>query len=138
MPRDTPQIDPGNGADTPSIESGNGKLRLLTLNSLDGRTAASRRARDLIAEIESDLGGSDCLSAGQRQLVQRAAVLGALIESYEATWLAGKKTPIETYLSTINAQRRVLTTLGLERRAHDVTPSVGAYLGHVKAKDVAE
>jgi hypothetical protein len=49
-----------------------GKLRLLTLGHLDGRTAAARRARELIEAIQADLGGGDRLSEGERQLVQRA------------------------------------------------------------------
>ncbi len=99
-----------------------GKSRLLTLGSLDGRTMAARRARELIDAIERDLGGADRLSEGARQLVQRAAVLGAFIESCEAKWLGGEAVPLGDYLAAINSQRRVLATIGLERRARDVTP----------------
>jgi hypothetical protein len=77
----------GNAADPP--QKAGGKLRLLTLGHLDGRTAAARRARELIEAIELDLGGSDHLSEGSRQLVQRAAVLGTFIESCEVQWLGG-------------------------------------------------
>jgi hypothetical protein len=99
-----------------------GKLRLLTLGHLDGRTAAARRARELIEAIQTDLGGSDHLSEGERQLVQRAAVLGAYIESCEVKWLGGEAVDLADYLAAINAQRRVLATIGLERRSRDVTP----------------
>jgi hypothetical protein len=99
-----------------------GKLRLLTLGHLDGRTAAARRARELIEAIQTDLGGSDRLSEGERQLVQRAAVLGAYIESCEVKWLGGEAVDLADYLAAINAQRRVLATIGLERRSRDVTP----------------
>ncbi len=51
---------------------------LLTLDAIDGRTSAAKRARELMATIEADLGGADRLSEGSRQLVQRAAVLGNL------------------------------------------------------------
>ena len=98
------------------------KLRLKTLNQLDGRTFASRRARELIANIENDLGGSDAMTEGLRQLVQRAAVLGALIEANETAWLAGDTVDLNTYFMAVNSQRRILTTLGLDRRAKDVTP----------------
>jgi hypothetical protein len=99
-----------------------GKSRLLTLGSLDGRTMAARRARELIEAIERDLGGAARLSEGTRQLVQRAAVLGAFIESCEAKWLGGEAVPLADYLAAINSQRRVLATIGLERRARDVSP----------------
>lgn len=94
-------------------------------------TGSGWRARGLIANIESDLGRSDHLSTGQRQLVQRAAVLGALCESYEASWITGEPVVIEAYRAGINTQRRVLATLGLERRSRDVTPSLDQYLNAI-------
>jgi hypothetical protein len=100
-----------------------GKVRLMTLDQLDGRTAAARRARDLIEAIEGDLGGSDRLSESARQLVQRAAVLGAFIENCETQWLGGNAVELADYLAAINAQRRVLATIGLKRVARDVSGS---------------
>jgi hypothetical protein len=114
------------------------KLRLKTLNQLDGRTFASRRARELIAAIENDLGGSDAMTEGLRQLVQRAAVLGALIESNEAAWLAGDAVDLNTYFQAINSQRRILSTLGLERRTRDVTPPLAQYLAERSAAVVED
>lgn len=101
-----------------------GKLRLLTLGHLDGRTIAARRAHELIETIEADLGGADNLSEGSRQLVQRAAVLGTFIESCEAQWLGGAAVDLADYLAAINSQRRVLSTIGLERRQRDVSPTL--------------
>jgi hypothetical protein len=120
LPADATAMDRRNGAD--------GKVRLITLADLDGRTAAARRARDLVAGIEADLGGGNHLSVAERQLVQRAAVLGAIIESQEAAWLSGQQVDVAEHLAAINAQRRVLATIGLERRARDVTPSLDRYL----------
>src|SRR6266567_1058491 len=79
--------------------------------------------RQLLSGIESDLGGADLLSVGQRQLAQRAALHGALPEDAEARWAAGESIDIDPYLRAVGVQRRVLATLGLERRARDVTPS---------------
>jgi hypothetical protein len=101
------------------------KARLATLASLDGRTVSARRARDLIEAIEADLGGD--LTEGERQLVMRAAVLGALVEDCEARWLGGQNVDLGSYLAAVNVQRRVLATIGLERRARDVTPSLEQY-----------
>src|SRR5271154_1205572 len=120
MPADATQIDGKYTPDSPS--KGAAKLRLLTLGHLDGRTAAARRARELIEAIETDLGGADQLTEGSRQLVQRAAVLGAYIESCEVKWLGGEAVDLADYLAAINAQRRVLATIGLARRSKDVTP----------------
>jgi hypothetical protein len=135
MPVDAPVLETESIAD-PAPKAA-GKLRLLTLGHLDGRTAAARRARELIEAIETDLGGGDRLSEGSRQLVQRAAVLGTFIESCEALWLGGKAVELGDYLAAINSQRRVLATIGLERRARNVTPSVAEYVAGLAAEEEA-
>ena len=135
MQPDTAELDAKSPAATaPKVP---GKLRLLTLSHLDGRTAAARRAHELIESISTDLGGGDRLSEGSRQLVQRAAVLGTFIESCEAQWLGGEPVDLADYLAAINSQRRVLATIGLERRARDLTPSVDVYLARVAAEENA-
>jgi hypothetical protein len=132
LPGDAVEME-GRSAAGPAPKAG--KLRLLTLGHLDGRTAAARRARELIEAIETDLGGGDRLSEGERQLVQRAAVLGAYIESCEVKWLGGAAVELQDYLAAINAQRRVLATIGLERRARNVTPDLHDYLAAKSALD---
>src|ERR1035437_8448044 len=112
MAANTAQLDARSTAAPPSKSTG--KVRLLSLAELDGRTVACRRARELVEAIEADLGGADRLSEGSRQLVRRAAVLGVFIENSEAAWLAGQEVALGDYLSAINSQRRVLTTLGLK------------------------
>jgi hypothetical protein len=98
------------------------KLRgLRTLDDLDARTSAYRRARELINGIEADLGGAEQLTTAQHQLTQRASVYGALIETYEVQWLENRTVDKDWFAAT-NAQRRVLRDLGLERRARDITP----------------
>ncbi len=57
------------------------------------------------------------MSEGARQLIQRAAILGAYIEDHEARWLAGEKIALEDYLASVKTQKRVLCALGLERRS---------------------
>jgi hypothetical protein len=120
-------------ADTPAMPAkvarkSRGKARLLTIDSIDGRTLAARRAHELIEAIEADLGGRAHLTTGARQLIQRAAILGTYIESCEARWLAGQPVELLDYLSAVNNQRRVLATIGLERRARTVVPSLEAYI----------
>ena len=53
-------------------------LRLPTLMVAPGRLGA----------MTADLGGEQDLTEAQRQLIQRAATLGALIEDFEARFLA--------------------------------------------------
>src|SRR5258708_2832944 len=131
-----PAPDPARGSPPPAARTGappagrrkrsrKGKYatqtRLMSLAQLDGRTAAAQRARDLIADLEADLGGAEALSHGERQLVQHAGILGAMIENDAVALLQGGAVDVPNYLSSINAQRRILTTLGLSRRAKDVT-----------------
>jgi hypothetical protein len=98
-----------------------GYVRFLTLADLDGRSRAAARCRELVRSFESDLGGADELSTAQRQLVQRAALLAVTLEDFEVRFTLGQPFELPDYLATVNAQRRVLITLGLERRARDVS-----------------
>jgi len=116
----TGMTDPNPPPDTAPLGSPRkGKNRLKTLDDLDGRTNAARRARQLVADIESDLGGG--LTAAQRELVTRSAVLGAYLQSAEVAWLAGEAVDVGAWFSAIDRQRRLLEVLGLERKAKDVT-----------------
>jgi hypothetical protein len=97
-----------------------GKARLTTLDCLDQRTAAAQAARRLIATLTTDMGGEGRLSEGERQLVQRAALLGAIVADFEARWVAGQRVELGEYLQAVNVQRRVLATLGLKRVPKDL------------------
>jgi hypothetical protein len=104
------------------------KTRLLTLGDLDRRTAAYRETRKLIDDIEGDLGGVDRLSTGMRQLVQRAAVLGAVLTDTAARWIEGEPFDLQAYCTGCNAERRTWETIGLEFQPRDVTPTLAQYL----------
>ena len=111
------------------------KTRLLTLSDLDRRTAAFKNTSQLISGMEADLGGD--LTVAQKQLVQRAALLGAMVEDLESRWLAGDPVAPEVVALLANAQRRVLATIGLERRSRNVTPTVDEYLKLEHGTDAA-
>ena len=112
-----------------------GRTRFITLADLDGRTRAARNARNIAAAMTADLGGEHDLTEAQRQLIQRAATLGALIEDFEARFLAGEQLDgLPKYLSAITTQRHVLSLLGLERRAHDATPDIQKFLAALPDK----
>jgi hypothetical protein len=100
----------------PNIPEDGAKVRLLTFDRLDGRCTAARRVRETETAIAEDLGGADRLSEAQRQLTRRAAILGAVLESAEVAWFGGQTFDLNQYLATTNCFRRVLRTLGLERR----------------------
>ena len=60
------------------------------------------------------------------------------MEDIEARWVTGEPIPLQDYLACINVQRRVLATLGLERLARDVTPTVDAYLKAARSRETED
>jgi hypothetical protein len=111
-----------------------GKARLLTLEDLDRRTNAYKLTAGLIESLEDDLGGAGHVSVAERQIVQRAAVLGAMAADLEARWIGGGPVDPLAFTTIANAQRRLLEAVGLQRRARDVTPTLVDY---VKARQAA-
>jgi hypothetical protein len=103
------------------------------------RTAAAQAAKALVDSLIVDLGGDTRLTAGELQLVQRAAMTGAIVADFEARWVAGQSIALHEYLAAVNVQRRVLAKLGLRRRSRDVTPTLQQYLrDHPDAVDENE
>jgi hypothetical protein len=119
MPTDTVEMQ---------VVNAGGKVRLLSLHDLDRRTAAYRRTVDLIEQIETDAGGHDRLSTGERQIIQRIALTCALAEHLEARWLSGEEIDPVLYCTLANAQKRLLESVGLRRVPRDVAPSLTDYL----------
>ena len=58
-----------------------------------------------------------------------------MLEDQEARYLSGNGVDLGEYCTLVNAQRRVLSDIGLERRVRDVTPKLSDYL---EAKAVVE
>jgi len=113
---------------------GNGKTLFLGTadgEPIDGRTLPARVFRDLLAEIVGDLGGRAALSEAEFQLCRRAAALGVECLIAESKQAAGHGLDLETFTSATNTQRRVLVTLGLKRRAKNITPHP---LDYIEAK----
>ena len=101
------------------------------LDGIDGRCREARRFRDVLAEIVSDLGGSDCLSEGQRQLARRCAMLAVECEKIEALGVAGKNIDLDTYGQLTDRIGRAFQRLGLKRVPRDLTPSVAEYVADI-------
>jgi hypothetical protein len=121
-------------AEAPTIVDGSGKVRLMTLSDLDRRTGAAKRAHDLVKAIREDLGGEDRLATGERQIIQRAALLGTLAEDLETRWLLGESIDAGTLCAIGNAQRRLLEAVGIKRVPRDVTPKLSTYLAGAHAE----
>jgi hypothetical protein len=94
----------------------------------DGRSPWSRRYRDLIAGHISDMGGRSVLSEAQLSLIKRASAIELELEQMEGKLSKGETIDIDIFTRTASHLRRILETLGLERRQRDITPKLGAML----------
>ena len=91
----------------------------VVLAGVDGRSLMARRFREIVTGIEQDLGGD--LSEAQKHLLARAATLAVWSEARETDLANGIDFDAVQYATISNAMRRLLSDLGLERRARDVT-----------------
>lgn len=100
------------------------------LPGVDGRSAWARRLRDLIALHIADLGGDEAISEAERSIVRRAATLTVELERLEVKFAqAGEAAAAELdlYQRTAANLRRLLESIGLERRTKDITPTLTDY-----------
>jgi len=90
-----------------------------------------RRAKEIIADHLSDLGGIDNCSAAERSIVRRASTLTVELERLEARFATAGEADtadLEVYQRCANSLRRLLEAVGLQRRSRDVTPSLSDIL----------
>jgi hypothetical protein len=93
----------------------------------DMRSPWVRRFRDVQYLHLSDLGGPAAVSEAESSLVRRVATLTVQLEALEARFSADTDVDIATldaYQRGTNTLRRLLETLGIKRRARDVTPDL--------------
>ena len=77
----------------------------------DARLKVSRRFRDVLASIATDLGGVDRLSEGQKQIARRCAMLSVECEIMESAAVAGQPFDLETYGQLTNRLGRAFSGL---------------------------
>jgi hypothetical protein len=101
----------------------------LFLKNIDGRTRWMRRIKDLLHGYEeSDCGGSDTLSEGQRAIIRRAVMLQVQCEFLEHKFAQNDgiatRPDLETYQRASNSLRRLIESLQLHtgRKAREVNP----------------
>jgi hypothetical protein len=98
------------------------------LPGLDGRSATARRFRDLVNAFVADMGGLDRCSEIKLGLLRRLAAATVQAEMLEARMVNGEAIDIATLCTLASTTVRLSQRLGLERRARNVTPSLGQYL----------
>jgi hypothetical protein len=108
---------------------GNGRCLLA---GVDGRSTWMRRAKDILAAHLSDLGGADNVSEAERSIVQRITVLTIELERLEVRFASSDHADpaaLDLYTRASGNLRRLLESLGLERRMKDInTMTLGAAL----------
>jgi hypothetical protein len=84
----------------------------------DGRSPWARRWRDLIEAHARDISpnGVDHLSEAQRSLIKRAATIEIQLEAIEGNLSEGLQANLAHYAQTAGHLKRILETLGIERR----------------------
>jgi hypothetical protein len=88
----------------------------------DPNSAWSRRYHDLVVGHCNDIGpGPDRLSEAQLSLVRRAAAIECELERLDALLSTGAEVNLDSYGRAASHLRRLFETLGLERKARDVT-----------------
>ena len=91
-----------------------------------------RRFADIVTLLVSDLGGADYCSEAKKIIARRAAfetLQLELIEERVAKRYNGEAPPktLALYQRVSNSLRRLLESIGLERKAKDVTPTLREY-----------
>jgi hypothetical protein len=87
----------------------------------DPNSAWARRFHDLIQGHVSDLGGRLAMSEAQLALCKRAAGLERELEQMEGRMSQGEEINLDSYGRAASHLRRILESLGLGRKARDVT-----------------
>jgi hypothetical protein len=81
----------------------------------------------LIRGHESDLGGNDLLSESEKSLIRRASAIECELELSEGRLSRGETVDLDKFTRAASHLRRILETLGLQRRPREVQ-TLGEYL----------
>ena len=124
------------------LKASSGKLRLLSVEALDGRTHASRRYRDLVAALVADQ-GETAIGEARTQLIRRFATTVVLAEDMEARLVQGTTIDIADYSQLTSTMVRLASRIGLDRVPRDVTPAtlqdyIAKRQAEVEAADLEE
>jgi hypothetical protein len=105
---------------------------------LDRRSVPFLRYESIRCGIIADLGGEDAVTTAQAQMADRAAFISMKLEMLQIADLSGGEIDLQRYGELVDRGRRSFETIGLERRARDLTPTVDQYvagLAHENGED---
>ena len=101
------------------------------LLGIDARSRNFGRFYEIVSAHLSDLGGESNTSAAERSIIRRIGALTVQLEALESkfdTPGASDKGDVDLYIRGAGGLRRLLQSIGLERRSKDVSPSLDRYL----------
>jgi hypothetical protein len=98
-----------------------GKVRLLTSDSLDGRTRAKKAFDGIVAAITNDLGGRTELTEIERHLITSFAGSALMQQHLLARLLGGELIDPTEFANVASSMIRCGVRLGTARRTKDVT-----------------
>ena len=85
-------------------------------------------------QMAADLGGATNLTAGQKQLIKRCAMISVQCELMEKSAMSGGELNAIAYGTLSGHLTRTLNALGLKREPVDVTPALHQYLDALPAE----
>src|SRR5450756_726329 len=94
----------------------------------DGRSIWARRQRDLEVLYAGDLGGESTLSEFQLGLISTCATLRCELEKLEGRLSVDEAVDLDQFGRLVGHYRSVCETLGIERRARDIGPTLSDFL----------
>ena len=105
------------------------------LPGIDGRSAAARRFRGIIVELEGELGAS--LTAAQRLQVRSVAMAMLNAEELTARSVRGEPVDPEQLTRAVNGSLRALRSLREHRKAKAPLSALDAHLQQRAAREAA-
>ena len=85
-------------------------------------------------QMAADLGGATNLTAGQKQLIKRCAMISVQCELMEKSAMSGGELNAIAYGTLSGHLTRILNALGLKREPVDVTPALHEYIDALPAE----
>lgn len=89
--------------------------------AVDGRSKLARRFADHIDDLVSQIGGDP--TPAQLAIIRNAACLAVLTEIDQAKLVSGQDVDDAVFIRRVETLRKLLWSLGLHRRARDVSPA---------------
>lgn len=110
----------------------------------NGQSAWNRAVREVHGAMATHLGGEDMITAPETMLIRRIAVFEAEMRLMEAKIAADRQRKIDPdekfidlYSRLVNAQRRLLESVGMKRVPRTVVPTLEEYIDAEPVVDAA-